>query len=92
MSRHDFKLKDRVRVLIGTFTGGTGRVRGLSDDDVAKCIGCKIVTVDGEGKKTSTFVWFDPDKDEIEKIEKEAQQDGRKRRKKSGKYEATSRQ
>lgn len=40
MARHNFKVRDRIRVRVGSFIGGTGR-----------------------------FVWFDPDKNEIEKVE-----------------------
>lgn len=69
MSRHDFKVRDRIKVLVGCYRDGTGRMEVIAATDVPKCIGCKVTMIDDDGKTTGTFVWFDPDKNEIEKVE-----------------------
>lgn len=69
MSTHDFKVRDQIKVLVGAYKNGTGRIEVIAANDVPKRIGSRVTVIDGEGKKTTTFVWFDPDKNEIEKVE-----------------------
>ena len=53
---------DRIRVLIGDYTGKEGRVDSLSD--APKCIGVEVFGTGG--KMVLPLTWFRPE--EIEKI------------------------